>query len=286
MATVKPTIRHSVRSRWSRIGILLVLGLLLAMMLIPVWWTLSMAFDKSVLTFIPNPPRLLPQEPSLFNFQYAFSSMPMARYFINTIFLTVVNTAVSVFFAMMCGYTFAKGRFFLKRFWFVFMLAVMMIPFEARMVPLFLQYTRWGMLNTYWPLMLGSFAYVYGIFLARQNICQLPDSLREAAFIDGAGEWRIFFTIILPLSGPVIASLCILQVIAQWNSFLWPLIIISRRELYVISVGVALFNTSENTLLFGPRMAVAVLSALPLVVMFLFLQKHIVASVALSGIKQ
>ncbi len=260
--------------------------IVLVVILVPIAWSLSMSLDRTVLNQIPNPPRLIPKEFSVRSYEYAFKSVPMLRYFGNTIFLTVINTLVSVFSALCCGYAFAKGKFFLKNFWFVFMLAVMMIPFESIMVSLFLQYQRWGLLDTYYPLILGSFAYVFGTFLARQNMSQLPDSLREAAFIDGASEWRTFLTIIVPLSGPVIATLCILQVIGQWNSFLWPLIVISSRDKFVITVGVSMFNASESARYLGPRMAVAVISALPLVIMFLFLQKHIVASIAVSGIKQ
>ena len=264
----------------------IILIVILAAMMIPIIWNIAMSFDEDVLTSIPNPPHIWPKVPSLRNYRYAFEVVPMARYFMNTLFLTVVNTIISVFFAMCCGYAFAKGRFFGKNFWFLFMLAVMMIPFESIMVPLFLQYRSWGMYNTWWPLILGSFAYPFGIFLARQNIAALPDALREAAFIDGANEWYTFFTIILPLSGPVIATLCILQVLGQWNSFLWPLIMLQDNKRYVISVGVAMFNAQKGVQYFGPRMAVATLSALPLVLMFLFLQKYIVATVAMAGIKQ
>ena len=274
------------RKNWPRYGIILLLLTLLIFILIPVAWAVSMAFDRSVTTYVPNPPRLWPQEISLFNMEYASTAIPLWRYFGNTFFVTVINTVLSVFSALLCGYAFAKGKFFLKKFWFIFMLAVMMIPFESRMLTLYLQYTGWGMNNTYWPLILGNFAYVYGTFMACNNISQLPDALREAAFIDGANEYLTFFTIILPLCGPIIATLSILQVIANWNNFLWPLIVINQKDKYLLSIGVALFNSSENALYFGPRMAVAVLSSVPLILMFVFLQKYIVASVALSGIKQ
>ena len=270
---------------WYAVKVALLLALLTVMM-IPICWNIAMSFDEDVLTSIPNPPHLWPQTPSLRNYRYAFEVVPLMRYFANTAFLTVVNTVVSVFFALCCGYAFAKGKFVGKNFWFMFILAVMMIPFESIMVPLFLQYQRMGLLNTYWPLVLGSFAYPFGMFLARQNIAALPDALREATFIDGASEWRTFFSIIIPLSGPVIATLCIMQVMGNWNSFLWPLIVIQDNKKFVISVGVAMFNAQKGVQYFGPRMAVATLSALPLVIMFLFLQKYIVASVAMSGIKQ
>ena len=267
---------------WYAVKVVLLLALL-AVMMIPICWNIAMSFDEDVLTTIPNPPHLWPQTPSLRNYKYAFEVVPLMRYFANTAFLTVVNTVVSVFFALCCGYAFAKGKFVGKNFWFMFILAVMMIPFESIMVPLFLQYQRMGLLNTYWPLVLGSFAYPFGMFLARQNIAALPDALREATFIDGASEWRTFFSIIIPLSGPVIATLCIMQVM---SNFLWPLIVIQDNKKFVISVGVAMFNAQKGVEYFGPRMAVATLSALPLVIMFLFLQKYIVASVAMSGIKQ
>ena len=270
---------------WYAVKVALLLALL-AVMMIPICWNIAMSFDEDVLTSIPNPPHLWPQTPSLRNYRYAFEVVPLMRYFANTAFLTVVNTVASVFFALCCGYAFAKGKFVGKNFWFMFILAVMMIPFESIMVPLFLQYQRMGLLNTYWPLVLGSFAYPFGMFLARQNIAALPDALREATFIDGASEWRTFFSIIIPLSGPVIATLCIMQVMGNWNSFLWPLIVIQDNKKFVISVGVAMFNAQKGVQYFGPRMAVATLSALPLVIMFLFLQKYIVASVAMSGIKQ
>jgi multiple sugar transport system permease protein len=264
----------------------MLLIILLSVMMIPIIWNIAMSFDEDVLTTIPNPPHLWPKIPSLRNYKYAFEVVPLWRYFANTTFLTVLNTIISVFFALCCGYAFSKGKFFGKNFWFLFVLAVMMIPFESIMVPLFLQYQRYGMLNTYWPLILGSFAYPFGMFLARQNISELPDALREAMFIDGASEWRTFFSVIIPLSGPVIATLCIMQVMGQWNNFLWPLIVIQDNRKFVISVGVAMFNAQRGVQYFGPRMAVATLSALPLVIMFLFLQKYIVASVAMSGIKQ
>lgn len=265
--------------------IILLLLAILAVILIPLAWALVLSFDRKSVSELPAF-SLIPHEFSLFNYEVAFTTIPLVRYYLNTIFVTVVHTFIAVFFALMCGYAFAKGRFIGKNFWFVFMLAVMMIPFESRMVPLYLQYKKWGMLDTYAPLLIGAAAYVYGIFFARQNIDAIPDSLRESAYIDGASEWRIFFKIIIPLSKPLIATLSILQVLGQWNSYLWPLVVIRSSEKHLISVGVSVFNSQQNAIYYGPRMAVAVVSAIPLTIMFLFLQKYIVQSVAVSGIKQ
>lgn len=268
-----------------KIIITFILLLFLIVILIPVIWSVVLSFDRAATTTLPDF-SLIPNEFTLFNYEYAFTTIALSRLYLNTIFVTVVNTTISVLFAVMCGYAFAKGEFWGKRFWFVFMLAVMMIPFESRMIPLFIQYRNWSLLDSYVPLILGSFAYVYGVFFARQNIASIPDSLRESAFVDGASEWKIFLRIILPLSKPLIATLCILQVLSNWNSYLWPLVVIQSSSKQLISVGVAMFNAQQDVVYYGPRMAVAVISAIPLSIMFLFLQKHIVQSVALSGIKQ
>ena len=265
--------------------VIIVLLLMLAVVLIPLLWCIVLSFDRKAVSALPEF-SLIPHEFSVFNYQVAFTTIPQVRYYLNTIFVTVVHTVLAVFFALMCGYAFAKGRFIGKNFWFVFMLAVMMIPFESRMVPLYLQYKSWGLLDTYAPLLMGACAYVYGIFFSRQNIEAIPDSLRESAYIDGASEWRIFFRIIIPLSKPLIATLSILQVLSNWNSYLWPLVVLRSSEKQLISVGVSVFNAQQDAIYYGPRMAVAVISAIPLSIMFLFLQKYIVQSVAVSGIKQ
>lgn len=265
--------------------LIVVLLVILCVVLVPLVWAVVLSFDRTAVSTLPEF-SLIPHEFSLFNYEVAFTTIPLVRYYMNTIFVTVAHTFIAVFFALMCGYAFAKGRFWGKRFWFLFMLVVMMMPFESRMVPLYLQYKKWGLLDTYAPLLMGAFAYVYGIFFARQNMEAIPDSLRESAYMDGANEWKIFFRIIIPLSKPLIATLSILQVLSTWNSYLWPLVVIRSSEKQLISVGVSVFNSQQDAIYYGPRMAVAVISAIPLTIMFLFLQKYIVQSVAVSGIKQ
>ncbi len=262
-----------------------VLLLVLVFILAPLWVTLVLSFDRTTTTSIVNF-SFWPKEFSTFNYEVAASFLDLKQYYLNTIFVTIVNTFISVFTALCCGYAFAKGHFALKKLWYVLFLSVMMVPFEVKLIPLYLQYNSWGLVDTYWPLILGNFAYAYGILFARQNIANIPDSLRESAYIDGAGEWKIFFKIIAPLSKPVIATLSILQIIANWNSYLWPLVIIRTRSKQLISVGVSLFNSNETQIYYGPRMAVAIISAIPLVIMFLIMQKNIVHSIAVSGIKE
>lgn len=273
------------KAKYTRYLTALILLLILAVVLTPLLWSISMSFDRSATTSLPEF-SLIPHEPSLFNYKAAAKMIDLLRYFRNTVIIVAINTFLAVAFSMMCGFAFATLKFVGKKFWFVFMLAVMMVPFESRLVPLFLQYQRWGLLNTWWPLILGQFAYVYGTFFARSYISSIPDSLAESVYIDGGSEWRVFFSIIVPLSKPIMSTLAILQVIANWNAYLWPLVVIRDYDKQMISVGVALFNANQNAMYYGPRMAVAVLSAIPLVILYLFLQKHIVASIAVSGIKQ
>jgi len=257
----------------------------LFIILFPLYWAVIISFDSNAMTKIPDF-SIWPSNPSFHAYNYASRVIDLGRYYLNTLIITFCNTVISVFFALTCGYAFAKGNFLLKKFWFYVMLAVMIIPFETRLLPLFLQYQRWGLINTYWPLILNAPGYVFGIIFARQNIISIPDSLGESAFIDGANEWGIFFKIILPLSKPVIATLSILLVLQNWNAYLWPLVVLRSRKLHTISIGIAFFNASENSAYYSPRMAVAVLSSVPLVVLFLFLQKFIVQSMAMQGIKQ
>lgn len=273
------------RKKVNKIFITILLLILLVFILMPLFWAVSLSFDRKALTSLPAF-SLIPHQPTTFNYKVAWHNLDLVTLYGNTLFLTFVNTFISVFTALMCGYAFSKGKFHGKNFWFVFMLAVMMIPFESRMIPLYLQYREWGMLNTYAPLILGNFAYVYGVFFARSNIDVIPDALRESAYLDGAREWTIFLRIIIPLSTPLIATLSILQILANWNSYLWPLVVIRSNTKQVISVGVAMFNAQQDAYYYGPRMAIAVVSAIPLICVFLFLQKYIVQSVALSGIKQ
>ncbi len=270
----------------SKIITTVILFIIFAIIITPLLWAISISFDRAATTSLPEF-SLIPHEPSLFNYQATAKMIDLPQYYINTIIIVAVNTVIAVLFAMMCGFAFAKLKFVGKKFWFIFMLAVMMVPFESRLVPLFIQYRNWGLLNTWWPLILGQFAYVYGTFFARSYISSIPDSLAESVYIDGGSEWCVFWRIIVPLSKPIMSTLAILQVISNWNAYLWPLVVISDYNKQMISVGVALFSSKEqNAIYYGPKMAVAVLSAIPLTVLYLILQKHIVASIAVSGIKQ
>ena len=273
------------RKAWVKGFHILLLLLILFVILIPLYWAVVLSFDRSAVNRLPNF-SWTPIQPSTYNYDVLHYFIDVQQYFKNTFALTLVNSVLSVATALVSGYAFAKGRFVGKKIWYFVLLAVMMLPFESRMVPLYMMYYNLGLLNTYWPLVLGQFTYVYGIFFARTFIMGIPDSLREAAMVDGASEWRTFLQIILPLCKPIAATLAILQAIAHWNNYLWPLIVLKDYSKQVISVGVALFSASVDAVYYGPRMALAVISAIPMILLFLLLQKYIVQSIAVTGIKQ
>ena len=263
----------------------LILLVIFLIVITPLLWAIVMSFDRAATTSLPAF-SLWPHKPTMFNYTASFKMIDLMQYFKNTVIIVTINTLLAVLFSMMCGFAFAKLKFAGKKFWFIFMLAVMMVPFESRLVPLYLQYRNWKLLNTWWPLILGQFAYVYGTFFARSYISSIPDSLAESVYIDGGSEWRVFWSVIIPLSKPIMSTLAILQIISNWNAYLWPLVVIKDYSKQMISVGVAMFNAQQESFYYGPRIAVSVMSAVPLTILYLILQKHIVASIAVSGIKQ
>ena len=263
----------------------LILLVIFLIVITPLLWAIVMSFDRAATTSLPAF-SLWPHKPTMFNYTASFKMIDLMQYFKNTVIIVTINTLLAVLFSMMCGFAFAKLKFAGKKFWFIFMLAVMMVPFESRLVPLYLQYRNWKLLNTWWPLILGQFAYVYGTFFARSYISSIPDSLAESVYIDGGSEWRVFWSVIIPLSKPIMSTLAILQIISNWNAYLWPLVVIKDYSKQMISVGVAMFNAQQESFYYGPRMAVSVMSAVPLTILYLIRQKHIVASIAVSGIKQ
>jgi multiple sugar transport system permease protein len=189
-----------------------------------------------------------------------------------------------LFFCSLAGYAFAKGRFPGKSFLFIVFLATLFIPFETRMIPLYLFVRDLHINNTYWALILPFLAGGFGTFPMRQTISSIPDELLEAARIDGASEFRIFVQIILPLCRPTLATLAIINVIWRWNDVLWPLLVTSDSNMFTVTQGLALEGHSQGTYT-GVALATAVLAILPVVVAYLFLQRYVIRSVVSSGVK-
>lgn len=203
----------------------------------------------------------------------------------NSFLIAIPSTLGSMFLCLLAGYAFAKHRFPGKDGLFLALLATMMIPGAVLLVPSFLLFRDLGWLDTWAPLIIPGLAGAFGVFLARQFVSKIPDSLIESAKIEGGSEWRIFRSIIMPLSKPVLATLAILTFLGSWNSFIGPLIILLDEEKYTLPLVVAMlqgrFPGKDNM-----QMAGAMISILPVLVIFFLFQRQIVQSLASSGLKE
>ncbi|SBS72351.1 carbohydrate ABC transporter permease [uncultured Microbacterium sp.] len=229
------------------------------------------------------PPRLLPEEPTLEYFVELFTRLDFGRYLVNTL-LIVLICMVGLLLMAAAGYGFAKFDFPGRDVWFFLVLVTMMIPGQVTMIPSYLILNGLNLTNTLVGIALPMLVSGFSVFLFRQFMATIPTEIVEAARIDGAGEWRIFFRIILPMSGPILAVQVVLTFIAGWNSFLWPLIIANDQKLYTLSVGVSLLNQQIAT---NPslQMAASTLMVVPILLVFVVFQRFVVQGFALSGLK-
>jgi multiple sugar transport system permease protein len=270
--------------RIGKIAIVVVLLIGAIAMILPFWWMLATSLSRSANMGMPRVPRFFPPDPSLFNYQVASSSLPIARFYLNSVIVVGLTTVGYLFFCSLAGYAFAKGRFPGKTFFFLAFLATLFIPFETRMIPLFLFIGDLGLTNTYVALIVPFLAGGFGTFLMRQTISTIPEELIEAARLDGAGEFRIFWQIVLPLCKPALAALAIINIIWRWNDVLWPLLVTSSRDLYTVTLGLAIAGRGSGIHV-GVALATAVMAIVPVIVLYLFLQRYIIRGIASTGIK-
>lgn len=234
---------------------------------------------------ISFPPRLLPTQWTLANYQLVWSRLPFGFLIRNSLIYSFGVTLFSVFFDSMCAYALARLTFKGRNIVFLAILASMMVPAQVTLVPLFFNLYSLGWINTFQGLIVPHVTSAFGIFLLRQFFITIPGELADAARIDGAGEFRIYWQIVLPLSGPALATLFVFHFMYNWNDFLWPLIVTTSGEMRTLPTGLALFM-GEHNVEYGLLLAGATIAALPLVVAFLFAQKYFVAGIALSGLKE
>jgi multiple sugar transport system permease protein len=267
--------------------IFLVLLLGSVVMIVPFLWMLATSFDWGARLNITFPPRLWPEEPSLKTYKAAFMNVRMLRYIFNSLLVSAGVILVSALSALLSGYALSKLRFKGSAAVLLLALSTMMIPFEMTMIPQYLLFSKIGLIDTYWAFYLPALNYAFGTFLAKAFIDQLPSELREAAIIDGAGELAVFGRIYFPLCTPIVATMVILLFLGVWNEMLWPLLALKSASKYTIQIGLAMF-TYNNGLNHQPSiiMAATTVSLIPVVVVYLFLQRFIIESIALSGIKQ
>jgi multiple sugar transport system permease protein len=271
---------HPGRSLTIAVGAALALGALITAFPL-IWMLLSSVKPQS--EAIDYPPRLLAQEPTFEYYVQLFTELDFGRYLVNTLIVVAIG-AVGLLFMAMAGYAFAKYDFRGKGGLFFLVLATMMIPVQVTMIPTYLILIGFKLTNTLVGIALPTLVSGFGIFLFRQFMSTIPTELLEAARLDGAGEFRTFLTIVLPMSKPILAVQAVLAFIAGWNSFLWPLIIASDQNLYTLSVGLALLN---QQLAVNPslQMAAASVMVVPILIVFIIFQRYVVQGFALSGLK-
>jgi len=270
-------------------GNILLLAILLLgslIMIIPFLWMVLTSFDWQARLKIPFPPRFWPEEFSLKTYKLAFTNIPMFKYIINSLLVSVGVIVISLSSALLSGYAISKLKFKGAGIVLVLALSTMMIPFEMTMIPQYLLFSELKLLDSYWAFYLPALNFAFGTFLAKSFIDQLPSSLREAGIIDGASEFIVFFKIYLPLCVPILATMVILQFLAVWNDLLWPLLALQTPDKYTIQLGLAMFSYNKDLPLPSVIMAATTVSLLPVIITYLFLQRYIVESIALSGIKQ
>lgn len=282
MATRKTTM-FGVRLDLKRIALYaLVIGITIVM-LMPFAWMLSasLKLDRDVFSF---PIEWIPAHPRWQNYVDIWTKIPLALFIYNTTKLTVIVTLLQLFTSSFAAYAFAKLRFAYREVLFLAYIATIAMPWQVYMVPQFLEMRAFGLNNTHLALICLQAFTAFGVFLMRQFYMSIPDELCEAARIDGMNEYQIWFRIMLPLSKPALSTLTIFTFVTTWNDFLGPLIYLTKTELKTIQIGIRMFITQYSTE-YGLIMAASIVSLIPVLVVFLVLQRFFVEGIASSGLK-
>ena len=252
----------------------------------PMYFMVASSF-KAESEILATPFRWLPEEFMGFtHYERAFDIAPIGQWYVNSVFIAVVQVGTAIFFGAMAGYGFAKFSFRGKRLLFALILSIMAVPFQILLIPLFVLVRQFGWQNSYPGLIVPGLLSAFGVFMLRQFAYSIPDELLDAARIDGASEFRIFMRIALPLLAPASASLAIILFLFSWNNFLWPLVVVQDRNLLTLPVGMTVFSQPyRGDPIVGPAMAVSTLATLPVALLFIFFQRYFIAGMMVSGIK-
>ena len=271
----------SQRGRW---WLYLILTVALVAVVAPfVWMVLGSVKGEGELRQVP--PTWLPESASFDNYTRLFNNLNFGQYFRNSIVVAVVVTAGNLLFCSMLGYALAMLDFRGKKVIFTAVLTTLMIPGVVTFVPLFVLVANAGLIDTLPGLFLPFLVSPFGVFLMRQFILGLPKDLLDAGRVDGAGELRIFWTIVLPLCGPALATLGILTFLGSWNNFLWPLVVAQSEDRYTLPVALALYSTGQNSTSYGLLLAGATVVIIPILAVFLVFQKRFIEGIATTGLK-
>lgn len=255
-------------------------------MLVPFAWMISTSLKADNILF-QVPPQWIPKPVVWHNYAETWRRMPFGRLYFNSIFVAVMVTAGRTFTSAMAGYSFARLEFPLRNQLFLTYLSVLMIPVIVTMIPKFMIFRAMGWLDTYQVLIVPSMFTAFGTFLMRQFLMSIPTDLEDAAEIDGAGSWRTFLNVVIPLSKPALATLVIFSFLGSWNDFMWPLIVINSLEKMTLPIALRSFLgwQDEGMVSWSFLMAASVIVIGPPLVVFMTLQKNFVRGIAMTGIK-
>jgi len=272
-----------VRRHWRTWLVWLLLSLGAVVMLLPFYWMVITTF-KPQAEIMRLPVTWWPNTFTLKHWQDAFRVSNFGRYFLNSLFITVAIIAGNLLTSAMAGYIFAKFKFRGRDLLFILVLGSLMVPFYVPLIPLYDLMVRFHWDNSFWGIIIPYLYSPMGIFLLRQYIHAIPNDLMDAARMDGANEFDIFFRLILPLCGPALAALAIFALAYTWNDFLWPFIVLDDPKLYTLPVGLARLR-GRFSADYGLVMAASVITTLPLLIFFFFAQKRFVEGITMTGMK-
>lgn len=259
----------------------LVLLALSVLTIIPVLWMFSGSIRTRRNAYELT---LWPEQRTFENFREVFNRVPFERYMFNSFFVATTVTVIALFFHSMAGYSLARLRYPGRELIFSFIFSTLLVSLPVILVPLFILVRELGMLNSYAGLIIPSIFHAFGIFLLRQFYLGIPRELEEAAIVDGAGYWRVYCNVILPLSRPILAALAVFFFLANWNAFLWPLTITTDRDLFVVQIGIASFRQQYASAQ-QYIMAASTVVAVPTMALFIVFQRQLVESIKTSGFK-
>ena len=264
-------------SQWIKIIVALILS---AGMIFPIYlmFVSSIKYSRDVFDM-----RLIPEAVTFEGYQTVIAQN-FGRYFLNSLIVSLTVTVVALIFHAMAGYALARLHFKGRHGVFIWILSTLMIPFSVIMIPLFIMMRQFGWISSYAGLIIPAIPHAYGIFLFRQFFRTLPKELEEAATIDGCSPFGIFVRIFLPLSKPITVTLAVAFFIANWNNYLWPMIVAQRREMWVLQVALSNYISRLDTP-WNAVMASGVITVIPIIIIFFVLQKHLVEGIKMSGIK-
>jgi len=251
---------------------------------LPLLWMVLSSF-KQPGEIVTTDLKILPQAPTLDNYHTAMTTVPFGQFFLNSVIVTAVGSAIKVSLAILTAYALVFVRFPFKNVVFVIILVALMVPAQVSILPNYILIAGLGGKNTLWGIILPGLGTAFGTFLLRQHFLTLPGSILEAAELDGAGHWRRLWRVVVPVSIPSIATVGLVTVVSEWNDYIWPLIITDRPESMTLPVGLTLLQNSEsNGAGWGILMAGSVLVILPVLIIFAMLQRYIVAGLTQGSV--